>query len=48
MHIVMNEAAEKDAHVPVLRTGTTAWTHTEGKNQAYKITKKLSGYRDGC
>jgi len=37
MYIVMNEAAEKDAHVPVLRIVTSAWTHTEGKNQAYKI-----------
>lgn len=48
MYIVRNEAAEKDAQVPMLRIGTSAWTHTEGKNQTYKITQKFSGYQDGC
>jgi hypothetical protein len=48
MYIVRNEAAEKDAQFPVLSIGTSAWTHTEGKNQTYKITQKLSGYQDGC
>jgi hypothetical protein len=36
MHIVMKEAAEKDAQLPVIWIGTNTRTHTEGRDQAYK------------